>query len=1183
MRRRVAAPVLVGGSLVALVVVATCAVAWLLWIRADERGRVDDDRAAQATVEKLQNSVGRVLTSMRTSAGLVDAKGNVDVASFQAWARAVGSVGATDALALAQVVPAAARARFEARTGRRITEVAETGGFRGAGRRPAYVPIVATWPSPGRRAALLGFDLMSEPVRRAALERSESERRTAFTSVIPFLVGGRGYQAFRPVFAPTDARSTPVAFVSAWFSQRGIANVFRGLEPDVRARVTFGGTEVFATADAPRTGVVRSLDLGGSRWSITARGKKVSHASALAVLVGGAVLALMLAVFAWARVTSERRLRSAHEAERAARQGSELLERNTSILQRLATGLSAAALPTEVAAAAVPFLFEAFDARLATVGVAYGDDVRTLKVVSGTPPGEWHWRPIPASASSPTADAMRARRVVELHGWDAIRQAYPGEVEQLLAGIQSIVVVPLPRATGAVGVGFAEQRVLSDGERRTLEAIAEELTRALDRATLLESERDARLQAELMERNAERLAAARTAAEVAAATVAEIEAFGADVVLVWSFGGGRSLEILASSTVPGETLGRFGTYPLELGGLVSDAMKERGLVTVDSGDEYDARYPELADERRRLRAESLAAMPLRTARGDVIGAIFAGSKRARGITADRRPLLLGLAEQTGVALERAQLQAEAERVAEADAFLAALGESLERATTVSARAGRVVEALADTRATFASVHLGDDGEDLDEVSRAGVLPEELSDTARWREWMKEVVSGGQTVTAGAVQPAGDGRPEPSPVLVIPLRARGRSLGALTVAVATGPGGAPVMTPADAREIAGRAALALDNALLYERERDVSHTLQLGLLGGALPTFEHLVVASAYRPGTAALEVGGDWYDAFPLESGAIALVVGDVVGHGLEAAVAMGQLRGAVSALAQSGGGPASLLGRLDSFVETVPSAATATLAYVELDPLTGDIRYACAGHPPPLVVSADGGTRFLWDGRSAPLGSLLGHERGEAADRLAEGETLVLYTDGLVERRTASIDVGLERLADAARHRAIDAPRLADEICDALLDGEGEDDDVCVLTIFRIPTTTMFRHSFPAAPAELSALRERLRMWLEANGVPENVERGVVLAVSEAAANAVEHGYGCDGSGPVTVVARHEDDRLDITVRDEGTWRDRARTTDRGRGLQIIRAIVEDLSIQHEDGATVLHMRTGARGPAVA
>jgi serine/threonine-protein kinase RsbW len=296
----------------------------------------------------------------------------------------------------------------------------------------------------------------------------------------------------------------------------------------------------------------------------------------------------------------------------------------------------------------------------------------------------------------------------------------------------------------------------------------------------------------------------------------------------------------------------------------------------------------------------------------------------------------------------------------------------------------------------------------------------------------------------------------------------------------------------------------------------------------------------------------------------------------------MGQLRGAVSALARAGD-PARILERLDAFVETVPSAATATLAYVELDPGTGDVRYACAGHPPPLVVSPDGRTRFLWDGRSPPLGSLLGQDRDAAVDRLEEGETLVLYTDGLVERRSASIDVGLERLADAARRSAIGAARLADEICDALLDGPSQDDDVCVLTLFRIPSVKMFSHTFPAAPAELAGLRERLRLWLELCAVPENVERGVVLAVSEAAANAVEHGYRCDGAGLVTVMARHADDRLEITVRDEGTWNEGSRTTDRGRGLQIIRAIVEELSIGQEEGATVLRMRTGAKESAVA
>ncbi len=743
-----------------------------------------------------------------------------------------------------------------------------------------------------------------------------------------------------------------------------------------------------------------------------------------------------------------------------------------------------------------------------------------------------------------------------------------------------MVVVPFPRATGAVGVpstrtGCSPSKSdgCSTGSPRSSRARSSGRRCSSENATPA-SRRSS------WSGTPPRLAAATTAAEVAATTVGEIEAFGADVVFVWVLGDASSLEALASSSVPDETYRRFGTYPLELGGLVSDSMAARALVAVESGEEYDARYPGFAEERRRLGSESLVAMPLRTARGEVVGAIFAASRRTRWVSADRRPLLLGVAEQTGVALERARLQAEAEAAARADAFLVLLGESLERPTTVSGRARRVVEELIDERATFVAVHLADEDGVLEEVASGGSRPPELDDEY-WREWVHRVASSGRRASIDAVaSPAGDtSRPS---LLVLPLRARGHILGALTLRIAAGADWKPVMSPSVAREIADRAALALDNARLYEREREVSHRLQLGLLGGTLPAFERVVVAAAYRPGTAALDVGGDWYDAALLESGQLSLVVGDVVGHGLEAAVAMGQLRGAVSALAQTAG-PALLLDRLDAFVEAVPSAATATLAYVELDTETGNLRYACAGHPPPLVVSPDGRTRFLWDGRSAPLGSMFGDARSEAAEQLGEGETLVLYTDGLVERRTASIDEGLRRLVELARLEPLGAPALADSICDRILDGRSQDDDVCVMTIYRTPTVSMFSHTLTAAPSELAGLRQHLREWLDANGVADDVERGIVLAASEAAANAVEHAYGCNGVGIVTVMARFDEERVALTVRDEGTWRTSRPNTDRGRGLAIMQALADDFSIEQENGATVLRMSHSAGAPSPA
>jgi serine/threonine-protein kinase RsbW len=1513
----VAPSTLVGAALVVLVAIATIAVAWLVWARAEDRARVEDERAAQGAREALQNSLGSVLTTLKGADGLVDGRGTVDLASFRAFARVVTSIPASGSLALEKMVPVDERAAFESSTGLPIVEFVRTGVFRPAGDRPMYLPIVSVWPqTPGNRS-VLGLDLLSDPARRRTLTLARATRQAAFTEVIPFARGRQGLLAFKPLYAPGGADESPVGYVSASFSTSVISDVLGQLPDDHHVRVEVDGARVYQTGAPPSAGEVRTLDLGGRRWVVTAQGPNASRTAALAILVGGLVLAGLLGAFARSRISFERRLLKVTAAEREARERSELLERNaahlaaaatardvaestvsdltatgieiaavhalrgdlvevlarsgipgdqpegrqpyrldahsagaeamrtgeivdvktsdeydarfperaaarrrhhvesviavplrntagavigalvaasreprwldrsmrllvtgvaeqcglalerarlqsideearrrTDILQRLTAAVSAAALPFQVAEAAVPSLLEGFDADLCSVGLAAGGEVRTLKVPAGVPLDQLQWRPVPLETTTPTADAIRSRRAIELHGREEIAARYPREVvEDLIPGVVSMLVVPFPRATGAVGIAHSEHRVFGYADRELLDAIAEELTQALERAALLERERDARLHAELMERNAAHLAAAATVADVAAATVADFEALGAGVVFVWRLVEPAKLEVLAASRVPRETRRRFGAYPIELGGLVADAMVTGTLVTVGSAEEYDSRYPQLADERQRLGVESLVAVPLRAASGEVIGAIFAAASQRLWLNEDRTRLVLGVAEQTGVALERAtlfeaerearrlaelleqnaahlaaavtvqdvatstvadldhsemglaavhmrrgdeieilaaagippeilgaarrygsdvktvgaetlrtgrtievhssaeleelypgsaafrratgaesvlsvplratdrhvigalvvssprsgwlsatrrqvitgvaeqcglaleraQLQADAEQAAATSAFLALLGEALERATTVGARARRLTEVLAEERATFAAVHLATEEGAPELVAVNGSRPSELVDDETWAEYVLQAITTGRPVLVGAAPTNGVGLDEPPALLVLPLRARGHNLGVLTIRSTAGADWRPAISPGFAREITVRAAIALDNALLYERERNVSHSLQMGLLGGALPEFDEVVVAAAYRPGTAALEVGGDWYDAFPLPSGDVGLVVGDVVGHGLDAAVAMGQLRGAVSALGQTGG-PASILKRLDGFVETVPAAATATLAYVELDASTGRMRYGCAGHPPPLIVSPDGRARFLWDGRSAPLGSMLGEARGDASDRLEPGETLVLYTDGLVERRTESFDHGLERLAIVARINRNDESALADDICDALLGGQSQDDDVCVLTVHRPSAEPLFSHSFAASPSELGGMRERLRTWLREQGVEEDAVRGSVLAASEAAANSIEHAYGSDGRGVVTVMAQlGGDGRLEMTVRDEGTWREGNGDNDRGRGLMIMRAIVDTVAIERDEAATVLRMSRAPREPTSA
>jgi anti-sigma regulatory factor (Ser/Thr protein kinase) len=244
------------------------------------------------------------------------------------------------------------------------------------------------------------------------------------------------------------------------------------------------------------------------------------------------------------------------------------------------------------------------------------------------------------------------------------------------------------------------------------------------------------------------------------------------------------------------------------------------------------------------------------------------------------------------------------------------------------------------------------------------------------------------------------------------------------------------------------------------------------------------------------------------------------------------------------------------------------------LDPSSGELRYASAGHPPALVLEPDGSTRFLEGGRSVPLGLPFDLPRPQATERLSSGAVLVVYTDGLVERREEPLDRGLERLAAAAT--GVKGGTLK-EISDALLELVADDrhDDVALLTIGPRRLAEIFRRTFPADAHELATMRAELRGWLERSGLPTETKEDVVLACTEAATNAIEHAYIGRG-GEVQIEAESDEGWLRVSVSDHGRWRHPRPDDSRGRGLDLVRAVIGDVDVERGEGGTTVRMRVG-------
>lgn len=366
-----------------------------------------------------------------------------------------------------------------------------------------------------------------------------------------------------------------------------------------------------------------------------------------------------------------------------------------------------------------------------------------------------------------------------------------------------------------------------------------------------------------------------------------------------------------------------------------------------------------------------------------------------------------------------------------------------------------------------------------------------------------------------------------------------------------------------------------------RPVDAVDEAQTSLLPPFLPILPDLALAGSYHRATSVRAAGGDWYDAVPLGEGRIALVVGDAVGHGIAAAGAMSRLRGAMRSTALRDPSPPAVLADLDAFAAPMEDVEGASVFYGVLDSGTGTLEYTAAGHPAPLVVGSDGSASFLPVTRRPPLGSLPGAETPVHRFVLEHGATLVLFSNGALARSGSDYAGALERLAAASREvlgrpGAGDpgaAPGLAVEIAELVRSPEDWPDDVAVLVAHRRATRLQpLQLDLVAVPASLPAIRRRVSAWLVELGMGENDRVGVMAAVGEACANAAEHAYRGAEPGPMSVRAEVDPDGvLTVTVHDDGTWRPPDRDPgDRGRGLLIMRQLVDAVSLDDRDGTTV-------------
>ena len=622
---------------------------------------------------------------------------------------------------------------------------------------------------------------------------------------------------------------------------------------------------------------------------------------------------------------------------------------------------------------------------------------------------------------------------------------------------------------GVLGVSFAERHDFTEADRDFLVALADICAIYLQRWSEIGASGGRARSTVQLGHLVQALSRADTADQVAR-VVAEAGATAADAdfanIAVANPGAGRpaTANLYHASILVREVAQRYMVIPVDESTPLGTVLGSGGEVWLRSLSDIGTHYPSLLEDTRAAGLASTASLALYGRGRHVIGAMGVAWAQAQAFTDAQKDEVRVVARLAADALGRAQMleaeRAARERTERLQRTMTALvaSASLAEVTAVvfqhglpafGASAARLV--LIDQQQPGLLVTLNAVGFPASVVAGLDELPVSVPSPSR------EAATTSTPVYLPTPEDLAAKYPDAYQVLIrsghqawvaLPLRSGGRMLGILTLAF---PEPHPIDDGADQISLAALGSAiadAVSRAIQHDTDRDLVMSVQRSLLPETLPDHPGVRLAARYLPAETSYGLGGDWYDAVPLPGGRILLLVGDVAGHGLQAAIAMGQMRTAAHALAPAHG-PAALLDALDQFVGSGPEASSATAAVAVIDPADRTLRYCLAGHPPLLLRDPDGTLTVLDEARGPLLGFAAG-DRPEQVVTFVPGSCLVLFTDGLVERRGEIIDAGFARLSEALTAAAtLDPASLCDALIERSLPCTGRNDDTAILCAF--------------------------------------------------------------------------------------------------------------------------------------